>query len=76
MSKLTEEQKASIKSSDKTQAHLDKEFGVSVVTISKVKGKGNQHKSGSGLEIQLDGDSLVIKLPKKALTKKLLADLL
>jgi len=45
------------------------------VTVGKVKGKALPKPAG-GVEIRLEGDSLVIKLPKKALTKKLLADLL
>jgi hypothetical protein len=75
MTKLTEEQKQQIKAADKPNTQLAKEFGVSAVTVGKVRGKALP-KASSGVEIRLEGDSLVIKLPKKALTKKLLADLL
>jgi transcriptional regulator with XRE-family HTH domain len=78
MSKLTEEQKAAIKASDKPQTQLAKEFGVSAVTISKLKSEtAAQPKPGAGgVEMLLEGDYVVIKLPRKALTKKLLAELL
>ncbi|MCX6127869.1 MAG: hypothetical protein NTX25_02250 [Proteobacteria bacterium] len=76
MSKLTDDQKAVIKAADKPNTQLAKDFGVSAVTISKVKSKAAQPKPHGGVEISLEGDSVVIRLPKKALTKKLLADLL
>lgn len=78
MSKLTEEQKAAIKASDKPQTQLAKEFGVSAVTISKLKSEASPQRQPTpgGLELVLDGDYVTVRIPRKALTKKLLAELL
>jgi hypothetical protein len=76
MSKLTEEQRQQIKAAEKPQAQLAKEFGVSAVTIAKIKSSGQPKPTPSSIELTVDGDWVTVRLPKKALTKKLLADLL
>jgi hypothetical protein len=79
MSKLTDEQKAAIKASDKPQTQLAKEFGVSAVTISKLKNENAappKPTGHGGVELSLEADYVVIKVPRKALTKKLLAELI
>jgi hypothetical protein len=79
MSKLTEEQKTAIKTSDKPQAQLAKEFGVSAVTISKLKNENAappKPTGHGGVELSLEADYVTIKIPRKALTKKLLEELL
>lgn len=76
MSKLTEEQRQQIKGADKPQTQLAKEFGVSTVTIAKIKGAGQPKPAPTSIELTVEGDWVTVRLPKKALTKKLLADLL
>jgi hypothetical protein len=79
MSKLTEEQKAAIKASDKPQTQIVKEFGVSAVTISKLKSESAatpKPAGNGGVELSLEADYVTIRVPRKVLTKKLLAELL
>lgn len=79
MSKLSEEQRSAIKASDKSQAQLAKDYGVSAVTISKLKNEqpqGQGKPAGASIELAIEADYVVIRVPRKALTKKLLAELL
>ncbi|HYX38927.1 MAG TPA: hypothetical protein VE954_37960 [Oligoflexus sp.] len=76
MSKLTDEQRQQIKAADKPQTQLAKEFGVSAVTIAKIKSTGQPKPAPSSIELTVEEDWVTLRLPKKALTKKLLADLL
>jgi transposase len=77
MSKLTEEQRTAIKASDKSATALAKEYGVSIPTITKLRGVGAPAvpRPGTPPEISLEDDWVLIRVPRKALTKKLLAHL-